>query len=242
MSYIFKVIVNIFKYNAEKSIKTPASVSRTEQKLLGSSTLARSIPESRLQLPVAGDPGPGDSGTTCRVCRGGRRGRLREERKDRRRTEKRRERQRRRRRGGGGGESEEEEEARAAATRVACRGRGEALTCGAAGLRLRSCELQVRSPRGRVLRRGCPGGRALPAELQPRPQPRGAALLRLLPALCRQPCAQATRLEPSPPRPPHCKRVTSEVAVKQDFVFQDRSHYAVQAGLELAVWTRLASN
>lgn len=140
MSYIFKVIVNIFKYNAEKSIKTPASVSRTEQKLLGSSTLARSIPESRLQLPVAGDPGPGDSGTTCRVCRGGRRGRLREERKDRRRTEKRRERQRRRRRGGGGGESEEEEEeARAAATRVACRGRGEALTCGAAGLRGCGC-------------------------------------------------------------------------------------------------------
>lgn len=95
--------------------------------------------------------------------------------------------------------------------------------------------------RERVIRRGAPGGRALPAEQQPRPSPAAPPS-----SACSPPCASAFALNPPEQNnrlpPPHRKRVTSEVAAKQDFVFQERSHCAVQADLELAEWTMLASN
>lgn len=133
------------------------------------------------------------------------------------------------------------------AAHVASHGRGAALTCGAAGLRgawsgRRANERGNEGASERVLRQGAPGGRALPAELQPRPQPCGAALLRLLPALCVPPVRSVLQDRTTASRSPHRKRVTSEVAAKQDFVFQERSRCAVQADLELAGWIMLASN
>lgn len=63
---------------------------------------------------------------------------------------------------------------------------------------------------------------------------------------CSPPCASAGALFPPEQNnrlpPPHRKWVTSEVAAKQDFVFLERSLCAVQADLELAEWTMLASN
>lgn len=74
VSHFSKAIFNNFKYSVEKSIKIPATASRTDQKLLGCSALPRSILESRLQLPVTGDrPWTRRSrGPLCRVCSGGR--------------------------------------------------------------------------------------------------------------------------------------------------------------------------
>lgn len=189
MSYILKVTFNDFKYSAEKSIKIPATAPRIEQKLLDCPTQARSILESQLQLPVAGDRPwtQGTRGPLCRVCPGrtrarggekkgrrGREGRQSKER-ERREDEEGKDREAGETRGGGGGRE----------ARSGSRGAGDGRAASHGRAHLRGSEAVCPLVRA-VSAEDAPGepagGRALPAEPQPWPRPLGAALLLLLSA------------------------------------------------------------